>query len=48
LVGGDVIVIRILAALGHVRDPAPAGRVHFDMIGALLSIAGLSLLVFGS
>jgi MFS family permease len=46
-VGEDVIVIGILVMLRHVRDTPPAGRVRFDGIGALLSIAGLSLLVFG-
>jgi MFS family permease len=46
-VGEAVIVIGIFAALRKVRDPAPAARVHFDLIGALLSVAGLSLLVFG-
>ena len=46
-VGEDVIVPGILAALRKVHDAPPAGRVHFDLIGALLSIAGLSLLVFG-
>ncbi|HEX7198805.1 MAG TPA: MFS transporter, partial [Dongiaceae bacterium] len=46
-VGEDLIVICILAVLRRVQDTPPAGRVHFDVIGALLSIAGLSLLVFG-
>jgi MFS family permease len=46
-VGEVVIVIIILAALRKIGDAPPAGRVHFDVIGALLSIAGLSLLVFG-
>ena len=44
-VGEDVI--GILALLRHVQDTPPAGRVRFDTIGALLSIAGLSMLVFG-
>jgi MFS family permease len=46
-VGEVAIVIIILAALRKIGDAPPAGRVHFDVIGALLSIAGLSLLVFG-
>ena len=46
-VGEAVIVIVIFAALRKVSDAPPAGRAHFDLIGALLSIAGLSLLVFG-
>ena len=46
-VGEAVIVLGILAALRKVADTAPAGRTRFDVIGALLSIAGLSLLVFG-
>lgn len=46
-VGEAVIVVGILAALRRVGDAPPAGPEHFDVIGALLSIAGLSLLVFG-
>jgi MFS family permease len=46
-VGEVVIVLVILLALRKVGDAPLAGRVHFDVIGALLSIAGLSLLVFG-
>jgi MFS family permease len=46
-VGEDVIVIGILVALRKVRDTPPAVRARFDLIGALLSVAGLSLLVFG-
>ncbi|HEY6277836.1 MAG TPA: MFS transporter [Streptosporangiaceae bacterium] len=46
-VGEAVIVLGIFAALRKVSDAPPAGRVHFDVIGALLSVAGLSLLVFG-
>ena len=42
-----VIVVIILAALRKIQDTASAGRVHFDVIGALLSVAGLSLTVFG-
>ena len=39
-VGEDVIVIGILAALRKVQDTPPAVRVRFDLIGALLSVAG--------
>ena len=46
-VGEVVIAIGILAALRKVHDTPPAVRVHFDLIGAVLSVAGLSLLVFG-
>jgi MFS family permease len=46
-VGEAVIVIGILAALRKVQDTPPAVRARFDLIGALLSAAGLSLLVFG-
>ncbi len=42
-----VIVVIILAALRKIQDAPPAGRVHFDVIGALLSVAGLYLTVFG-
>jgi predicted MFS family arabinose efflux permease len=45
--GETVIVALILVALRRVQDAPVAGRVRFDAIGALLSIAGLSLLVFG-
>jgi MFS family permease len=46
-VGEAVIVVIILAALRRVGDSPPAARVRFDVVGALLSIAGLSLTVFG-
>lgn len=42
-----MIVAVILGALRKIHDVAPSGTVGFDGIGALLSIAGLSLLVFG-
>jgi MFS family permease len=45
--GEDVIVLCILGVLRTVQDTPPAGRVHLDVVGALLSITGLSLLVFG-
>jgi len=46
-VGEAVIVIGIFAALRKIQDTPPAVRARFDLIGALLSVAGLSLLVFG-
>jgi hypothetical protein len=46
-VGEAVIVIGIFAALRKVHDTPPAVRVHFDFTGAVLSVAGLCLLVFG-
>jgi MFS family permease len=46
-VGEAVIVLGIFAALRKVQDTAPAVRAGFDLIGALLSVAGLSSLVFG-
>jgi MFS family permease len=46
-VGEAVIVTAILVALRKVHDVAPSGTVRFDGIGAVLSIVGLSLLVFG-
>ncbi len=46
-VGEAVIVVAILMALRRVDDTPPVASGHFDAIGALLSIVGLSLLVFG-
>jgi MFS family permease len=46
-VGEAVIVVGIFAAIGKIHDAPPAGRVRFDLIGAVLSVAGLFLLVFG-
>jgi MFS family permease len=46
-VGEVVIALGIFAALRKVHDTPPAVRVHFDFIGAVLSVAGLCLLVFG-
>ena len=43
----SVIVVVILLALRKIQDAPPAGRAGFDVIGALLSITGLSLLVYG-
>jgi MFS family permease len=45
--GEAAIVVAILAALRRVGDAPPDSRVRFDLVGALLSMAGLSLLVFG-
>jgi MFS family permease len=46
-VGEDVIVIAILFALRRVHAAQPAGRARFDVAGAVLSIAGLAMLVLG-
>jgi MFS family permease len=46
-VGEAVIVAVIWVALRKIQDTPPVGHVRFDVIGALLSIAGLSLLVYG-
>ena len=46
-VGEAVLVVGILVVLRKIQDTPPAGRVRFDVIGALLSIAGLSSLVYG-
>ncbi len=46
-VGEVVIVLVILAFLRTVRDTPPEGRVAFDGFGALLSVAGLAMTVFG-
>jgi MFS family permease len=46
-VGEAVIVAGILVVVRKIQDAPPAGRVRFDVVGALLSIAGLSLLVYG-
>ena len=45
--GEVVIVAVILVGLRKVRDTAPEARVKFDVFGALLSIVGLTLTVFG-
>jgi MFS family permease len=46
-VGEAVIVVLILVALRKIQDTPPVGRARFDGVGALLSIVGLSLLVYG-
>ena len=43
--GGVVVVI--LLAVRRITDTAPEARVSFDGVGAVLSIVGLSLTVFG-
>jgi len=45
---GEVVVVGvILLALRKVHDAPPGARARFDVVGALLSIVGLSALVFG-
>jgi EmrB/QacA subfamily drug resistance transporter len=46
-VGEVVIVAVILVGLRTIHDAGPEARVKFDLFGALLSIVGLSLTVFG-
>jgi len=46
-VGEVVIVIVILAFLRTVHDTPPEGRVAFDGFGALLSVTGLAMTVYG-
>jgi len=46
-VGEVVIVLAILLSLRRIKDTAPEERVSFDHVGALLSVVGLSLTVFG-
>ena len=46
-VGEVVLVAFILVAVRRVQDIPPETRVHFDLVGAVLSIVGLSLTVFG-
>ncbi|HEY2173537.1 MAG TPA: MFS transporter [Mycobacteriales bacterium] len=42
-----VIVAAILPVLRKVHDNPPTARTHFDLVGAVLSIVGLSMTVFG-
>jgi MFS family permease len=45
---GEVVVAGvILILLRRIRDARPASRPHFDVVGAVLSIVGLSSTVFG-
>jgi len=46
-VGEVVVVLVILLALRKVTDAPPGARTRFDLVGAVLSIIGLSSLVFG-
>ena len=46
-VGEVVIVGIILLGLRRIQDVAPESRKRFDLLGALLSVVGLSLTVFG-
>ncbi len=46
-VGEVVIVGVILVCMRSIRDTGPEARVRFDFFGAVLSIVGLSLTVFG-
>jgi MFS family permease len=46
-VGEVVIVGIILLGLRRIQDIAPESRMRFDLLGALLSVVGLSLTVFG-
>jgi EmrB/QacA subfamily drug resistance transporter len=46
-VGEVVIVGVILVCLRTIRDSGPEARVRFDLFGAVLSVVGLSLTVFG-
>ncbi len=46
-VGEVVLVLVILVSLRGVKDAAPEERLAFDVVGAALSIVGLSLTVFG-
>ncbi len=45
--GEVVIVVVILASLRRVQDTPPEERVSFDLLGAVLSVVGLTLTVFG-
>ena len=46
-IGEVVICLAILTVLRRIHDTPPATRPRIDVIGALLSIVGLSLTVFG-
>jgi EmrB/QacA subfamily drug resistance transporter len=46
-VGEVVLVGVILLSLRHINETAPEARVAFDVFGAVLSVVGLSLTVFG-
>jgi EmrB/QacA subfamily drug resistance transporter len=45
---GEVVIVGIiLSRLRRIEDIAPEARKRFDVLGALLSVVGLSLTVFG-
>jgi MFS family permease len=45
---GEVVVVLVILALARrIADAPPEGRTKIDLIGAVLSAAGLGLLVFG-
>ena len=46
-VGEVVIVVGILVMARRVHDPAPAKQPPLDLVGAVLSSAGLALVVYG-
>ena len=46
-VGEVVIVMDILLFIRRIHDTAPEERTPFDLFGAVLSVAGLSTLVYG-
>jgi MFS family permease len=46
-VGEAVIVVGILVSLRKIEDVPPERQVSFDLVGAALSVAGLSLTVLG-
>jgi MFS family permease len=45
--GEVVLVAVIVASVRRIRDSPPEARVAFDLVGAVLSVVGLSLVVFG-
>lgn len=45
--GEVVLVAVILVSVHRIRDTPPEARVAFDLVGAVLSIVGLSLVVLG-
>jgi MFS family permease len=45
--GEVVLVVVILASTRRIRDAAPEATASFDLLGAVLSVLGLSLTVFG-
>ncbi len=45
--GEDLIVVLILLTLRKIQDAPPGERPHIDVVGAILSIIGLSMAVLG-